>query len=271
MVSMESTAPPQAAVAILRARTPDSFLLMRRSEHPHDPWSGHWSFPGGRRDPGDTDLLQTALRELKEECSIHLSPEFLHAELTPVIARRRTPPFMLVAPFVFAIENELPTVLDPEEAVESVWVTLNRWCTPEQHSLRPVPGMPERWLFPGIDLNGVPVWGFTYRLIMDWLGLLPNSEPHSAGLHAAERTLKFLVAHGLSVTDGWKSSNASASDPRFKPRATAKVSGVIPVEETLAYFSEASASYPTLSAVEIQANYVRVVGLDFEEYLVTTS
>lgn len=50
------------------------------------------------------------------------------AVLPRVLARRRTGPFVLVAPFVFAVDSELPTVLDHREAVEAVWV---RWMSGE--------------------------------------------------------------------------------------------------------------------------------------------
>jgi 8-oxo-dGTP pyrophosphatase MutT (NUDIX family) len=66
-------AEPEAAVAIVRASVPGkSILLIRRSEREEDSWSGRWSFPGGRRDPDDPDLLHTALREFGEECGIRL-------------------------------------------------------------------------------------------------------------------------------------------------------------------------------------------------------
>jgi len=271
-VCMAVLTAPEAAVAILRTRERDSFLLMRRSEHPHDPWSGHWSFPGGRREQSDPDLRFTALRELREECSIQLSPDSLESELAPVIARRRTPPFMVVAPFVFSIENELPTVLDPEEAVEAVWVSTAHWRIPEKHTLRNVPGMPVSWLFPALDLNGVPVWGFTYRLAMDWLGLVPNhGSGASAGLSAAHGALDFLVSQGLVVKHGWKMAEAELPTTEIQPRATATLSGVIPVEQTIAHFSRSGSSFPSVSAIEVQRNHVRVVGLEFEEYLITTS
>jgi 8-oxo-dGTP diphosphatase len=263
---------PEAAVAILRARERDSFLLMRRSEHPHDPWSGHWSFPGCRREQSDPDLRFTALRELAEECSIHLPPDALESELAPVIARRRTPPFMVVAPFVFAIENQLPTVLDPEEAVEAVWVPTADWRTPEKHKLTNVPGMPASWLFPALELNGVPVWGFTYRLAMDWLGLVSNDGGlASAGLSAATAVLDLFVSKGLVVKDGLKIADAELPTTEIQPRATATVSGVIPVEQTIEHLSRPGSSFPSVSAIEVQRNHVRVVGLEFEEYLITAS
>jgi 8-oxo-dGTP pyrophosphatase MutT (NUDIX family) len=171
-------AEPQAAVAIVRAHQPrESILLIRRSEREEDSWSGHWSSPGGRRDPDDPDLLHTALRELEEECAIRLGREHEEAGLPPVLARRRTGPFVLVAPFVFGLDGELLTVLDPREAVEAVWVPLDVWRDPTRHALRAVPGLPGDWLFPAIDLNGMPLWGFTYRLGTDWLGLLSGQSP----------------------------------------------------------------------------------------------
>ena len=120
------------------------------------------------------DLLHTALRELEEECGIRLGREHSEVALPPVLARRRAGPFVLVAPFVFGVDGELPTVLDPREAVEAAWVPLDVWRDSTQHTLRAVPGLPSDWLFPAIDLNGVPVWGFTYRLGTDWLALLPR-------------------------------------------------------------------------------------------------
>ncbi|MGA2741393.1 MAG: CoA pyrophosphatase [Bryobacteraceae bacterium] len=168
-------AEPDAAVAIVHARAAaNSVLLIRRAEREADAWSGHWSFPGGHREPEDRDLLHTALRELQEECGIGLARERLEAALPPATARRRVGPFLLVAPFVFSVDAEQPVTLDPREAVEAVWVPLSVLRDPGRHALRPVPGLPREVRFPAIDLNGVPLWGFTYRLITDWLDFNPR-------------------------------------------------------------------------------------------------
>src|SRR5947209_1493603 len=114
---------PEAAVALLHAPAPDdSVLLMRRAEREGDSWSGHWSFPGGRRDPGDLDLIHTALRELQEECGIRLSRAEIIRQMPPKIAGRRVGAYLLVAPFVFQVERELATILDPLEAAHAEWI-----------------------------------------------------------------------------------------------------------------------------------------------------
>jgi 8-oxo-dGTP pyrophosphatase MutT (NUDIX family) len=152
------------------ARAPEeSILLIRRAERKDDPWSGHWSFPGGRRDAADPDLLHTALRELDEECGILLERQSLETALAPTIAGRAAGPFLTVAPFVFQVAEPLPTVLDPREAVEAVWVPVKLLEDPARHSLQSVPGLPADQRFPAMDLKGVPLWGFTYRLLREWL------------------------------------------------------------------------------------------------------
>ena len=199
-------AEPEAAVAIVRAcGAAESVLLIRRAERESDPWSGHWSLPGGRREPEDPDLLHTALRELAEECGIRIAREQLEAALPPTLARRSVGRFLMVTPFLFRIESERPAVLDSQEAVDALWVPLSVMRDPARHALRPVPGVPPEMLFPSIELHGPPLWGFTYRLITDWLGLGPQERPiEQAGFRAAQNLLDFLLAGGLTLRHGWE-------------------------------------------------------------------
>jgi len=161
---------PQAAVAILHASEPEeSILLIRRATNPKDPWSGHWSFPGGHRESSDADLLDTALRELEEECAVRLQRTDLAEKLQPMQAGRRVGRVVCVAPFVFRIERVLPVSLDPTEAVEAAWTPVNVIADLTRHRLCTIPGLAEE--FPGIDLNGTPLWGFTYRVLCQWIGV----------------------------------------------------------------------------------------------------
>ena len=63
-----------AAVSMTLRDGPDGpeVFLIRRSEHPDDPWSGHMAFPGGRKDDIDETLLATAHRETLEEVGLSL-------------------------------------------------------------------------------------------------------------------------------------------------------------------------------------------------------
>ena len=68
-----------AAVAIILHE--ESCLILKRAENPADPWSGHLALPGGRKEIEDTDLVETAIRETKEECGITLLRENLINEI----------------------------------------------------------------------------------------------------------------------------------------------------------------------------------------------
>jgi 8-oxo-dGTP pyrophosphatase MutT (NUDIX family) len=248
---------PEAAVAIVHARgAEESVLLIRRSERADDSWSGHWSFPGGRCDPEDRDPLDTALRELEEECGVRLAREQMEAELPHRVARRRAPPYVQVAPFVFGLSAELPTVLDAREAAAALWVPLRELRDPSKHEWRPVLGRPEAMLFPCVPLAGTPLWGFTYRLITDWLGLsTPDRSFEEAG-----RVLDFLLSQGLTLDQGWQDG-----------RRVAKVTGEIPCAAVLARFSGPSVGVPSLTCLEVSRHAVRLIGAKFEEYLIRAS
>ena len=247
---------PDASVAILHTPEPDgSILLMRRTERATDPWSGHWSLPGGKRDAADRDPLDTALRELQEECGIRLEREQMTAALPHALARRRTGRCLVVAPFLFRVDARLPTVLDPEEAVETLWIPVRSLLDPARHSLRPVPGRAEWVLFPAIDLDHVPLWGFTYRLLSDWLALTP---PPQAGREAARLVLERVLACGAKLRQDWKDRVAS-------------VAGAIPVAAVVAWFRDPAHFHPAVNCLEVAADQIRIIGPAFEEYLISAT
>ena len=228
----------EAAVAILRADEPeDSVLLIRRAESPDDSWSGQLCFPGGRRDGGDSDALGTALRELAEECGILLPRDSLETALPLATARRRAGPYLAVAPFVFHVPFQLPSRLDPREAVEARWVPMSVLRDPLRHVLRNIPGFPRDLLFPAVDLEVVPLWGFTYRLITDWLGLA--SKRPGDGEAAAEEVRRFLRGRGA-----------------------------IDIDEVLAHFRGPSPLVHAINRMQVKADSVTVWGPTYEEYVI---
>ena len=242
-------AEPEAAVSIVHTRGPEeSILLIRRAERESDSWSGQWSLPGGRRDDADLDLLHTALRELEEECGIRLTREHLESELPHRLARRRVGRYLLVAPFVFRVDTELATILDPLEAAHAAWVPLNFLRDVNRHQLRSVPGVPPEMLFPAVELEGVPLWGFTYRLLMDWLGLPAAGVP-------AHTILEFLLERGLTLARGWNGR-------------VAEVRGAIPVDEVLARFCAPGPHALSINRLEAKPDLIRLLGPEFEEYVI---
>lgn len=257
---------PEAAVAIVHARgLEESVLLIRRTERHDDPWSGHWSFPGGRRDPADLDLLHTALRELEEECGIRLERSQMEEALPPTNAGRRVGRVVLVAPFLFRVDGVLPTTPDPREAAEALWMPLGVLRDPSRHGLRPVPRLPREMAFPAIELNGTPLWGFTYRVMTEWLGLHPQRPSvEEIGFEAASVLLNYLVARGLRLRQDW----VDARESERPVRKVAEVKGRIPVDEVLEHFAAPRPHFPGMNLLEVRPEQARVVGLALEEYVI---
>lgn len=159
----------RAAVALILR--PDlaglELLLIRRAEHPRDPWSGQMAFPGGRAEPGDQGLEQTAVREVAEEIGLDLkrSAEFL-GPLDEVRAMARLRPMDLtIQPFVFHLLGGAEAHARSE--VESVhWLALDRLLAPEARSTHEYRHEGQVLSFPCLRLDGLVIWGLTHRMLM---------------------------------------------------------------------------------------------------------
>jgi 8-oxo-dGTP pyrophosphatase MutT (NUDIX family) len=153
-----------AAVAVVFTPDPDAILLIRRAERVGDPWSGHMALPGGRREPGDEDLLATVIRETAEEVGIDLSRNDLAGRLEDVVPRTPVLPPIAVRPFVFLPPARLSFVLNPEVA-SARWVPLDDLLRPDgHHPVRLEVGGQSREV-PAFELEDAIVWGMTERIL----------------------------------------------------------------------------------------------------------
>ena len=78
--------------------------------------AGEISFPGGKLDPNDSDLLETALRETSEEIGLHISRDQILGQLDPVKTLNSG---FLILPFVCMLQ-EIPSLVSNSE-VEKIF------------------------------------------------------------------------------------------------------------------------------------------------------
>jgi 8-oxo-dGTP pyrophosphatase MutT (NUDIX family) len=173
---MEAPAPGRAAVAIVVRDGTDGpqILLIRRAEHPGDPWSGHMAFPGGREDPEDESLLATAMRETLEELALDLRQGGrLLGQLAPLPAVVRGRPVgMTIVPFVFELTANVELTYS-DEVAEAVWVAVDPLLHGRLRTTFAVDrGGGEPVQLPAHDVDGRIVWGLTYRMLDSLFELL---------------------------------------------------------------------------------------------------
>lgn len=146
--------------AVLTCLHERSLLLIRRQEHERDRWSGHIALPGGRHEPRDETLLDTALRETEEE--LGFAP-LEHGELlgsAGILESRR----LGVRLAVFAARlHRRPELRLSEEVTAAYWVELDR-LLPSTASVSEYEAPVPAYL---IDAGGheLVVWGLTYRVL----------------------------------------------------------------------------------------------------------
>jgi len=148
-------------------------LMIKRAEAERDPWSGHIACPGGRMEPADRDLEQTAIRETWEETGVDLER---HGRILGTLddIRPRSPhlPPLIIRPFV-AIAEPTVAVVVSNEVAEAFWVPLSaiRETTAWGRAIVRVRGVGERE--EDVFRHGqFTVWGLTHRALTQFVELL---------------------------------------------------------------------------------------------------
>ncbi|HCK91108.1 MAG TPA: hypothetical protein DHW54_07980 [Gemmatimonadetes bacterium] len=164
----------QAAVSlVIRSAVSLDLLLVKRAHFDRDPWSGHMALPGGRRDPKDIDLQQTAIRETMEETALELGEgsQYL-GRLKALKPNSVRLPKLTITPFVFGVGEHAQAAIASPEIDQVFWVSLDELHERESESYVEIP-MPDgqRQEFPCYMVEEEPVWGLTYRIISELLKL----------------------------------------------------------------------------------------------------
>jgi 8-oxo-dGTP pyrophosphatase MutT (NUDIX family) len=164
-----------AAVALVfreRPGTPVELLLIKRAEHPRDPWSGHMALPGGRMEDHDPHLLATAARETREETGVVLPAEdhqrFLGL-LPRVAPSSRLIPRVAVTPHLFVADPDTVARAASPEVERIRWVTLEELAHPDTLDEIEIELPTGGRRFPGYRFAEDMVWGLTYRILTDFL------------------------------------------------------------------------------------------------------
>lgn len=165
--------PNQAAVLI--AVTDDlehpDIILTKRAEHLSS-HGGEVSFPGGKWEEGDRNLVETALRESQEEIDLCPDATEIVGEQPHHISRWG----IKVTPYVGIVPHDVVLKPDKSELDEIFRVPLaffiedNRTCT-EIYQRQDT-----EWWSPVYHFDGFKIWGLTARILVDFLNVISDTE-----------------------------------------------------------------------------------------------
>jgi 8-oxo-dGTP pyrophosphatase MutT (NUDIX family) len=154
-----------AVLALLLPGEHSRILLIERpgSMRTH---AGQLAFPGGKPDPGDRDLLDTALREAEEEIALPRALVQILGRLSPV----PVPTGFIVVPFV-GLLSEPFTPRNNEAEVQSILTpTLQQLIDPQIYKFA---GRREwqgrNYALHEFNIHQPPLWGATARMVHDLL------------------------------------------------------------------------------------------------------
>jgi NTP pyrophosphohydrolases including oxidative damage repair enzymes len=172
---MTHSAKPAAVLLILTPSTTEGeidLLLIRRPlwlrHHP-----GQLAFPGGKRDPEDESLLETAMRETHEELGISLPKQ----KILGTLPGQLTVSGFYITPFVIALDLLPEMKLASDEVAEVIRLPLSSFH--KAGAYRPIAIRRNRQIhqIPAYWVKGELVWGATASIIHDLLAHLDLELP----------------------------------------------------------------------------------------------
>jgi 8-oxo-dGTP pyrophosphatase MutT (NUDIX family) len=128
------------------------------------------ALPGGKHEPHDTDLIETALRETYEEIGVKVDRKFVLGELSKLYI---PPSNITVSPILAMIEDQPSYLPDPLEVEDITEVSVNALQSPENYDVKDIKIHDGRVLeAPSFQISGKTIWGATAMMLSELLFLL---------------------------------------------------------------------------------------------------
>ena len=162
--STERALTPAAVLLPVVVRAEPTILFTRRTANLAQ-HAGQVSFPGGRAEPDDRSLVETALRETAEETGI--TPGFV--SVAGFLEPYETGTGFAILPVVGLLAEGFPLAPNPEEVAEIFEVPLDFLFEPVNRERRSAEWQGRRREFYAFTYEGHYIWGATAAILVDFV------------------------------------------------------------------------------------------------------
>lgn len=131
---------------------------------PYGPHGGQISFPGGKRDPDDQSLMDTALREAHEEVGLDPSRVHVIGELSRLYVPNSN---FWIHPFVGLIDHPETWTCNPLEVIQVIPVPLDDLFNQQNKLTKDFRRNDVHIHAPCYAINGFHIWGATAMIISE--------------------------------------------------------------------------------------------------------
>ena len=155
---------------LTRAQNPEVILTLRAqnlSTH-----GGEVAFPGGRRDPEDSDLIRTALRETQEEVGLAPSLVQVVGPLSEVVSRHG----VKVTPYVGFIPDAVEYQANADEIASVFSVPLDFFANDPRETTHRIDYLGNTWYVPSYHFAGYKIWGLTAIMLVELVNLVYDTQ-----------------------------------------------------------------------------------------------
>ena len=168
-LGQQSLAPAAVLVPLIERPAGLHLLLTRRTEHLRE-HAGQISFPGGRVEPLDTSLRDTALREAAEEIGMRSD----YVEVVGYLPPHAVVTGFVITPVVGIVAGEATLVADSSEVAEIFEAPLSFFLDPANRldGQRSWHGV--SFAVPEFQVGEHRVWGATAQIISTLIQIIDN-------------------------------------------------------------------------------------------------
>ncbi len=157
-------------------------LIQRTARNSQDRHAGQISFPGGKKDPDDENIIVCALREGKEELGLEIGPQSCLGQLTPLYIPVSN---FLVHPIVSWTAERPIFKPQPEEVQGVLEVPIRHFL--DSNNIKHTDMLLQQNTtvkdVPYFDVQGNIVWGATAMIISELIALLSESTSPATSIH----------------------------------------------------------------------------------------